>query len=394
MAGLTAAGFTKKTAQEALDERLATMRSDFGVTNVGITLTKLATIEANREAVLWEQTEASFLQQDPNNAVGEGLVNAGNMVGVRRLAATRTENDPAVGSGGSTGTNGTIITAGSIVEDTDGNRHLIKADVTIVGGVASPDIESESFGPIPYTEGVAGTIITPITGWDTFTFPPVGSTVLGRLEETDEDYRVRREQSLSKVGGSQLDAMKARMLDEVDNITSVSIKENDEDFVVDGQAAHSLNFVVKGATNAEVGQKIWDVKGGSIKTVGAISQGVVDQQGNAQTVFFDRPTDVSMFVLIELVIDADFPEDQDIAKDDIKDAVKAFGEATFGIGDDVLHHKIIGAVDSSVPGINDPTVKLSRDAGPPTIENNIPIGETEQSDWDVANMTVTITGTV
>lgn len=398
--GLTATGFEKKTVDDIATERQNDLKSKFGdgilvgPGNEDSGFTNFINVESDREGVTWDELEAFFNNQDPEAASDASLDALCAYTGIFRLLAAKTKNDPLVASCVCTGTNGTIITIGSVVSvvGTVTSRFVVLADATISGGVADVDIEAEVNGSISYPEGIAGTIETPITGWDTFTFATAGAIILGRNVETNEELRIRRTNSFLIAGGSQLDAVKNKIDNEVAGVLSSFIIENTSLLTVGGLPPKSYETIVDGGSNLAIGQKIWDTKPGGIETFGDIPIVATDQQGNSQTVNFSRPDTIELFLIINITVNQDFPADQDKAKTDIKDNVKIEGEKLFGISAEIVNHKIEGFVDDTSPGVTEIEVLQSRDSGPPTLADNIQLGSKEKPSFLTANMTVNITG--
>ena len=398
--GLTGTGFEKKTVDDIATERQNDLKTKFGdgilvgPGNEDSGFTNFINTESAREGVTWDELEAFFNSQDPESALDASLDALCAYTGIFRLLAAKTKNDPAVASCVCTGTNGTIITLGSIVSvvGTVTSRFVTLADATIAGGTANVDIEAEVNGSITYPEGIAGTIETPITGWDTFTFATAGAIVLGRELESNEELRIRRTNSFLIAGGSQLDAIINKIDNEVAGVLSSFIIENTSTLTVGGLPPKSYETIVDGGSNQAIGQKIWDTKPGGIETFGDISIVATDQQTNSQTVKFSRPDTIEFFLIINITVNQSFPSDQDKAETDIKDNVKLEAEKLFGIASNIVNHKIEGFVDDTASGVTVIEVLQSRDAGPPTVPTNIQLASKEKPSFLTANMTVNITG--
>lgn len=403
MAGLDATGFTKKTFSDLTAERDQEIKDKFGdgslvgTGNEDSGFTQFVVLESERDALSWDELEAIFNNQDPNSALDASLDALGAYLGLVRLPAAKTKNDPAVAQGVVTGTNGTIVTAGSVVSvvGTSTSRFVILANATITGGTANVDYEAESIGPITYPEGIAGFIETPITGWDTFTFAGAGSTVLGRNTETNEEFRIRIANFTVKRGGSQLDSMTAAFVQEVDGIATgdVFIKENPSDVTVGALPPHSMRVVARVGKGSDqgIGDKLFEIKPAGIQTVGSVSVNVTDQQGNSQTVKFDRATLIPVFYIYNLTVDpSKFPQDQDEGKATIKTAAKTESEVLFTLGKNIINHKVEGFADDAVAGILTIQVLQSRDAGPPTLTDNLVMAEDEEPTFDTGGMVVNI----
>lgn len=83
---------------------------------------------------------------------------------------------------------------------------------------------AQAFGPIPAPAGSLTEILTPVAGWQSLTNLDAGLT--GREQETDAELRLRRAQSLHLIGSATVEAIRARLLQEVPGVTSVTIFEN------------------------------------------------------------------------------------------------------------------------------------------------------------------------
>lgn len=83
---------------------------------------------------------------------------------------------------------------------------------------------AQSYGPIPVPANTLTEILTPVAGWTSLTNFQAGVT--GRNVETDEELRLRRARSLRVTGTATVEAIIARLLQEVVGVTSVLVFEN------------------------------------------------------------------------------------------------------------------------------------------------------------------------
>jgi uncharacterized phage protein gp47/JayE len=83
---------------------------------------------------------------------------------------------------------------------------------------------SQAYGPIPAPVGSLTDILTPVAGWTSLTNFKAGVT--GREQETDVELRLRRLNSLRISGTATVEAIRARLLQEVSGVTSVLVFEN------------------------------------------------------------------------------------------------------------------------------------------------------------------------
>lgn len=83
---------------------------------------------------------------------------------------------------------------------------------------------ANDFGPVACPANTLTTIVTPIAGWDTITNRFAGVT--GRFIETDAELRIRRQNSIRLLGLATVEAIRARLLQQVSGVTSALVFEN------------------------------------------------------------------------------------------------------------------------------------------------------------------------
>lgn len=94
--------------------------------------------------------------------------------------------------------------------------------------IATPaEFEAQNSGPILAVSGSLTKIETPVSGVDAVDNLTDGN--IGRDVETDTELRIRRELSLRILGAATVEAITARLLQEVENVTAVKVLENDSE---------------------------------------------------------------------------------------------------------------------------------------------------------------------
>jgi uncharacterized phage protein gp47/JayE len=172
------------------------------------------------------------------------------------------------------------------------------SDFTIQSFGSTVLFEATSTGPKPAIVGAITDIKTPVIGLISVNNYLEGS--LGRIKETDTALRIRRDTSVRAVGSATAESIKARILQEVEGVSSVYIYENDTSATVDGRPPHSFEAVVIGGDQREIAQKIWEVKPSGISTYGTTSVLVSDSQGLMHTINFSRST--TAYIWIEAIV--------------------------------------------------------------------------------------------
>ena len=215
--------------------------------------------------------------------------------------------------------------------------------------------------------------------------------------ETDDDFRLRRKQSIKVVGAATVPAIEARLVAEVLNVTSATVKDNRTDVVdVDGRPPHSLQAIVTGGADQDIFDKIWEVKPAGIETVGTEVGSVIDSTGELQPIRFDRAVPKYLHFDIEITLydEEIFPADGLAA---IKQALVDFG-AGLSAGDDVIRQRFFTAI-YSVAGVKNitkfecaTTVNVS-DSTAPIVTETV-TAEPTPGTYDLSFATLQTTGIV
>lgn len=247
------------------------------------------------------------------------------------------------------------------------------------------EVEAESPGEIPAYADTLTVIETPVAGWDAFNNPSDLTT--GKNTETDPELRIRRRNTLATAGAGTLEAIRAAIL-AIDEVKACVVYENIDDVVdIFGRPPHSVEAVVLDGDDNDIADVIWVTAPAGIKKYGGVSVNIIDSQGFTQEIKFSRPTEIDIYVEVDVVTDpAFFPVDGDEA---IKQAIVDFAADNFSIGDDVITVKLYCPI-VDVAGILDVTIRIGTAPNPLT-DNNIAIAPDEISVWDTANIEVTVT---
>jgi len=263
-------------------------------------------------------------------------------------------------------------------------------NVTILETVAGvlPNVTctltAETAGAVQAPAETLTVIETVIAGWNSFT-NSLDATV-GREIETDAEYRVRRQQALAAGGSATLAAIRTKILeiDEVEaciafhNITM----END----VYGRPPKSIETVVLGGDDDDIANALWLVAPAGIELYGSTEQTIVDSQGFDQTIKFSRPTEIEIWLEVDLTTDSTFPTG---GADSVSGDILTYVQENFGIGDDVITTRLYCPIND-VAGITDITLRIGLSASP-TTDDNISIDENQIASFDSSRITITIT---
>lgn len=240
--------------------------------------------------------------------------------------------------------------------------------------------------------GALNIIDTPILGWDSLSNLVAGT--MGRDLESDTALRIRHASSVRATGSATVEAIKARMLADVPEVTSIQIYENRTAIAsADGIPPHAFESVVVGGADSTVANQLWETKPAAIETHGNVTVMVSDSAGDLQTVKFSRPTPKYAWITVavnSLNTEETLPTTAVAA---IKAAVLAYANSNIGIGDDIIIQRFYGPIYASVSGIGAMTITASLTNAPtdtPTYGSaNIAVLKAENAIFELARITVT-----
>lgn len=244
--------------------------------------------------------------------------------------------------------------------------------------IASSSVDDGAFAADPQT---INTVNTPLSGLDFAANQAAFDG--GRDRETDDQLRQRIKANQEGSTGGTLNAVIAQLY-LLDGVTYVAGRENRTGVVDgDGLEPHSIEIVVRGGVDQEIGEKIFETKPAGAETNGSVGVPVTDSFGVANTMYFNRVSDVDVYLDVAITSDATYPADGD---DQVKTAlVDYFG--TLDNGEDIYNVQLISAVVASVQGVIGCTIDQDT-SFPPSGTAPIVIAPSEIGVTDVSKITV------
>lgn len=259
------------------------------------------------------------------------------------------------------------------------------AVTTLTAGVPQgvSDYTAVENGETQALEGTLTVIDTPVAGLDRVYNPQ--DAIVGRNTETDNELRIRRRQTLQVAGAGTLDAIRSRLLN-LEGVTSVLGFENKTLITdIEGRPGKSYEMVVQGGDPQTITQTVWDSKPAGIETFGNQTGTALDSQGIGQQVKWSRPTEVPIWVEVDIETDLNFPPSgAALVEQAIIDYINGLG-----IGKDVVVYPGLICAIGTVAGIVDIVVRIGI-APSPTLDDNIDIDAAEIAVTDSAKVVVTV----
>jgi uncharacterized phage protein gp47/JayE len=386
--GVTSTGFIRKPIETILeeieDDQKAALGAGFDV-SAQSPAGQINGVVATALDELWEVAAAVYASLDPDSATGAALSALSSLTGTVREAATKSTVTASVNLDA-----GKTLAAGAVASVSGNPSARFVTTVAVTNGGGAPAavpvaMEAETAGVVVANAGTLTVIESAQTGWNSIT--NALDAELGEVAETDAEIRTRREVDLRRAGAAAVDALKAD-IEAVVDVTSATVFENPTDFVdADGVPAHAFEAVVLGGAANDIAQAIWDSKAAGIEAHGDVTGTATDSEGDSQSVDFSRPTEVDIYIDVEVDVDDDYAATGDA---DIETALAAFGQANLGTGDDVIYSQLFGII-FAVSGVVDVTLLETGIAPAPAGTTNIVITSRQLANIDTANITVVST---
>lgn len=257
-------------------------------------------------------------------------------------------------------------------------------------GYADAEAESVDDGALVALSGDITTIATPLGGWQSAI--NILDADLGQADETDEALRIRRDLELSASGAGTPEALRADLL-QVDGVEAVTIFYNDTDTTdAEGVPPHSVEALVRGGENADIFALLRENVAAGIGIHGAIVESfylLLDQPVPRHTAF-SRPTEVNIYVVINVTRDIDF-----IGVDIgplIAAKIVEYGDAQ-ATGKNAVA-SAISAQAFKVEGVIDVTACFIGTAPAPASSTTIAISSRQLAVFDTSRITVNVTNGV
>lgn len=197
-------------------------------------------------ANLDEQVVYAYQSLDPLTARGRQLERIAFFNGIRKRRATASTSTVVL-----RGVEGTPVGFGTLIRNKrTGTLWSVNSDVTLAAGPAAVGVTCLTLGPEPAAPGDLSIIATPVGGLQSVTNETAAS--LGLPEESDEQFRARRTDSVALGGSNQLDNLVAAV-GAADGVKQVRIYENEEGFPdSNGLAPNSMAIIVDGGSDSAV----------------------------------------------------------------------------------------------------------------------------------------------
>ena len=257
-----------------------------------------------------------------------------------------------------TGSNGTVIPEGTLVNNLFNDQFSTDSEITIgIEGTAYVRATSLNIGPVDVSKGT-WSLNQSIAGVSSVVVEDDG--VIGRFEETDAEIKARAKNTVHD-GLATLPTIKSYIENNVTGITSVSVFENETSSTVNGRPPHSIEVMVLGGSDEEIARAIYKSKPAGIKAYGTHIEGdgylVLDSNGGPHYVNWSTLNTAYLWINVAIT-----HYEEEILPDNyselIKQAIVEWAQKEYTFGKDVIPLRICVPV-YSVDGIEDVTITVA-----------------------------------
>lgn len=222
-------------------------------------------------------------------------------------------------------------------------------------------------GDIPAPINTVTTILTPVFGWLSVTNELTAEA--GSVYESDEELRNRFKISKAVRANNTSEALYSQLL-ELEDVDFVRVYENmtdTEDTL--GLPEHSFMAIVRGGTDTDVAEIVWNNKPLGIASFGNTTVIIRDSQNLERSVQFSRAAAVPVYVsVIVKKTDNTFPDN---GVEQIRSAVVDYINTRDTFGEDVIYTRLFTPINN-VPGHQVDSLKIGK-TSTPSGTSNIPM---------------------
>lgn len=198
-----------------------------------------------------------------------------------------------------------INAASYTVSDDAGNLwYLIDTTTLTENTTTSLPFRSQNMGLVQPTIGTITTQVTKVLGV-TGVNNSVAPTSLGEEQESDAEFRIRRNRSVAVKGQNNYDAVTGQLL-ALDGVTDAKVFINNtlipNTTVTDkegGIPAYTVWIIVDGGANSDIAEVIYQNSAG-LPTIGDVTVDVPTVSGQIFTVSFDRDNPVPLHIRFDI----------------------------------------------------------------------------------------------
>lgn len=223
------------------------------------------------------------------------LIRKGGTYTTQNITITATKTVTLQGLDGSYNDN---TSSAFTVSDDSGNLWYLIDTTTVMAGITTLAFRAAEIGAITPTIGTITNIVT-ITDGITSVINNFGYTELGVEQESNLDFRLRRDRSTANQSGNNSDTIEGQIL-ALSGVNDCRVWINDTSATDEtGTLPHYLWVIVDGGANTDIADIIYSNKGGC-GTRGSVTVPIATISAQTLNINFDRPNILPLFIKLNL----------------------------------------------------------------------------------------------
>ncbi|HFI1947392.1 TPA: baseplate J/gp47 family protein [Yersinia enterocolitica] len=287
-------------------------------------------IEAQARTDIEASLQWLYSQMDPDFNTGDMQQIIAKLHGLYLRHGSRSQRDLNV-----TTDRPAFLYSGYKIRDQSNQVWFVRQNVTIPAGTTTVTFFAQDFGKVTGLIADTFTQLTPELGVLSITSDAVA--VVGRDEETPEEFRQRRNRSLENPATGSTGAIFAKVA-QLTGVTDLNVGENDTkiDDVLTGIPANSIWLVAEGGAVSEIVEVMVKQKGGGTGTKGSVIgryiETLIRPDGTTLAMAHDMQFDRPIYIPLHIKLTAkrkisSEPVDVDSLKEALADRVLHIGES-------------------------------------------------------------------
>ena len=206
---------------------------------------------------------------------------------------------------------------GYTVRDANGNRWILAETQELSPGTYTLNFRAAELGAItalPNTITVMETVIPGVVSVNN----PAANYLTGNQGETAAQFRRRRNRAMAVPSQGFEESIESQMLN-LSDVSQCKAYSNRSASTANGIPAHGVWVIVEGGTSQEIGRIIFNNLPPGIPMKGSQSVTITKEFGDTETVYYDLPTPVTLYIKATIMpfdsaLDTDYIASQLVAQ--------------------------------------------------------------------------------
>lgn len=206
---------------------------------------------------------------------------------------------------------------GYTLSDSNGNQVILTNSVVITEtGEYTLEFRAKDLGKVVFSPNTITTMVSVVEGIESVS-NLTSQYITGTDEESDSDFRIRRNSSTAISGKGFQDALEAQ-LQEVAFVSFSKVYNNTTNAVdSDGIPAHGFWAIVEGGENEDIANVIYANMGMGNPMKGEVSYTITKDNGDTVDILFDRPSSEDLYIEMTVKSKTGIAVDTDYIKSEL-----------------------------------------------------------------------------